>query len=304
MIATTITASVGRGGQNRPGDVKIVQTLLNAKLPIPFRPLAVNGICDFNTIGVIEAFQRNELKIGSPDGRVDPGGRTLRILAGGRSAASTATKPFMSRIEEFRSHVQQVFGLAVAVSSDMRDAVWQQRSHVAHMIKYNSYAGLKPKHYKTIGGHNLIDFGHLADAKVAWGGGIAPEEFLRDKNGAVCRKKPDLSGYDLVPDEAKTRARALEILTAGGVATPKDRPTEPHSAMVAPGVQGCAEPCACGWNRSRHLAGMAVDLNREALHQLKLKLTPATDAQLDKLLGEFQLKRPMPSEPWHVESLI
>ena len=304
MPSNKITASVGRGGQNRPDDVRVVQTLLNDDLPIPFRPLIVNGICDANTIATIEAYQRQVMRLPNPDGRVDAGGRTLTALAGSTAAPNLANKPFMARIDEFRAHVQKQFGIPISVSSDMRDAVWQQRMHVAHMIKYNSFAGRKPKVHKLIAGHNLIDMSHLKNAKIIWAGGVAPEEFLRDKNGLPCKKKPDLSGYDPEPDEAKTRARALEILTEGGVATAKNRASEPHSAMVACGVGGCAEPCACGGSRSHHLAGMAVDLNRSALNQLKLKLSPATDAQLDKLLGEFHLKRPMDSEPWHVESQI
>jgi hypothetical protein len=304
MGPNTISGSVGRGGLNRQSDVKIVQVLLNENLPIPYRPLTVNGICDGNTIAVIAAFQRNVLKMLKADGRVDPGGRTFRALAGESSPVPAATTPFMTRINEFRAHVKTEYGINVSVNSDMRDAVWQQRMHVAHMIKYNSFGALKPKSHKVVGGRNLLDFNHLKDPKVTWGGGIGPEEFLRDKNGAVCRRKGDLSGYDPEPDEEKTRARALEILTAGGVATAKDRATELHSAMVAPGVQGCSEPCACGGNRSRHLAGMAVDLNRDALNKLRLKLVPATDAQLDKLLAEFHLRRPMSSEPWHVEGQI
>src|SRR5882762_6457618 len=106
MPANKINASVGRGGRNKPEDVKIVQTLLNDDLPVPYRPIVVNGVCDANLIAVIEAFQRGNLKIGRPDGRVDPGGRTLTALAGQTPESGTLTKPFMTRIEEFRSHVQ------------------------------------------------------------------------------------------------------------------------------------------------------------------------------------------------------
>jgi hypothetical protein len=222
------------------------------------------------------------------------------MLAGQPTTTPAATKPFMTRVEEFRAHVRAEFAIHIAVNSDLRDAIWQQRMHVAHMIKYNSFASLKPKKHKATG-RSLIAFDHLKDARVVWGGSVAPDEFLRDKHGKPCKRKPDLSGYDPEPDEDKTRAQALEVLSKAGVGTSKERATEKHSAMVAPGVQGCAEPCACGGNRSRHLAGLAVDLDRSAVQQLKAKLSPPTDAQVDKLLAEFQLKRPMASEPWHVE---
>jgi hypothetical protein len=72
--------SVGRGGQNRAGDVKAVQRALG---------IADDGQCGGQTIGAIEAFQR---KMGLPkaDGRVDPGGATERAMAGGRASASAA----------------------------------------------------------------------------------------------------------------------------------------------------------------------------------------------------------------------
>lgn len=302
MVVRRLSASVGRGGVNKPGDVKVLQELLNENLPIPYRPLIVNGSCGQDTIDVIVDFQRRVMLMGQPDGRVDAGGRTFKVLTKELPPPTpSSNKPFPTRVAEFRAHVKSTLGIDIRIHSDLRGAAWQQRVHVAHMIKFNSFASLKPKKSKLLGGRNLVDFAHLADPKVTWAGEVTAEDFLRDKDGKVCRRKSDGTGHDNTPDEAKTRARALEILSGEGVATAKDRSTEPHSAMVAPGVQGCAEPCACGGNRSRHLAGLAVDLDRTALAAAKAKLTPATDAQLDRLLGEFGLVRPMASEPWHVE---
>jgi hypothetical protein len=306
-----ILNSVGRGGVNRMDDVKMVQTLINDNLPIPLRPLVVNGKADGDTIFAIEEFQRRKFGLDRPDGRVDPNGRTLKALLGelvaavapatSAGATTAAVQPFMDRVKAFQAHVKKEFNIEVGINSNTRDPVWQQRMHVAHMIKYNSFASRKPKKNKSINNRALIDFAHLKDAKVVWGGSVTPEEFLRDAQGNACKKKADGSGYEPEPDEAKTRERALELLKAAGVATAKDRASEPSSAMVAPGVQGCAEPCACGGNKSNHLAGYAVDLNRTKLDEVRQKLTPPTEAQLDKLLGEFKLHRPMASEPWHVE---
>ena len=78
----TIAGSVGRGGRNYPAsDVMTVQYLLNcvpATQGGPTKELAVDGAAGPKTIGAIEGFQR---KLGGfADGRVDPGGATLRAL--------------------------------------------------------------------------------------------------------------------------------------------------------------------------------------------------------------------------------
>lgn len=80
----TITGSVGRGGRNHPPlDVMTVQYLLNCVLASqggPGKELVVDGAVGPKTIAAIEAFQR---KLGGfADGRVDPGGATLRALQG------------------------------------------------------------------------------------------------------------------------------------------------------------------------------------------------------------------------------
>lgn len=72
--ATTISASVGYGGANRKADVIKVEQLLQT---LGFK-MVVNGVADKNTIGAIAAFQKAVL--GSNDGRIDPGGRTLKLM--------------------------------------------------------------------------------------------------------------------------------------------------------------------------------------------------------------------------------
>lgn len=75
--ARSISASVGAGGENRPDDVRAVQTLLAAR---GVDPGPIDGKAGPATIAAIEAFQRRFATW--PDGRVDPGGRTLRELLG------------------------------------------------------------------------------------------------------------------------------------------------------------------------------------------------------------------------------
>ncbi|MBN1813892.1 MAG: peptidoglycan-binding protein [Anaerolineae bacterium] len=80
-MATTLSASVGRGGENRLYDVVIVQALLNG-VPSdqggPSAQLGVDGLIGPGTIGAIETFQSANSPV--VDGRVDPGGNTLAKL--------------------------------------------------------------------------------------------------------------------------------------------------------------------------------------------------------------------------------
>jgi hypothetical protein len=80
----SISASVGRlGGANRPPDVVTVQELLDRVPPReggPAPPLIVDGVCGPLTIKAIQAFQLRHFGFHGMDGRVDPGGRTLRKL--------------------------------------------------------------------------------------------------------------------------------------------------------------------------------------------------------------------------------
>jgi hypothetical protein len=54
--------------------------MLNAKLPTPLRPLLVNGYCDWLMISAIETYQRHNLRIANPSGKIEPGDATLRSL--------------------------------------------------------------------------------------------------------------------------------------------------------------------------------------------------------------------------------
>ena len=88
----TLSGSVGRRGVNRPDDVRLIQKLINAKLPIPLAPLNVDGISGPKTIFAIETYQRR-LGLNPPDGRVDPGGITFRSLTGGVSPKPPTPPP-------------------------------------------------------------------------------------------------------------------------------------------------------------------------------------------------------------------
>jgi peptidoglycan hydrolase-like protein with peptidoglycan-binding domain len=82
----TISASVGNKGKNLVADVRTVQQLLNQNLHhlFPLLPLKVDGACGPVTVGMITDFQRRRVGMSKPDGRVDPGGKTLEFLNKGK----------------------------------------------------------------------------------------------------------------------------------------------------------------------------------------------------------------------------
>lgn len=79
-MAAMIMGSVGRGGVNQSADARTVQTLLNNNRSLPLQKLTVDGAVGPKTIAAIEEFQRRVVKMHLPDGRVDPGGKTLKAL--------------------------------------------------------------------------------------------------------------------------------------------------------------------------------------------------------------------------------
>jgi hypothetical protein len=84
-VPSQITAPVGRGGRNLKHDVILIKMLLNAKAPPGGEKIEVNDLVTDQLIRLIEEFQRRELKMPKPDGRVDPYGPTLRALLAGSS---------------------------------------------------------------------------------------------------------------------------------------------------------------------------------------------------------------------------
>ena len=91
-VAPPIVASVGEGGVNRPEDVFIVQSLLNARLPRPHSFLPVTGTPDIGTTLAIEAYQAVVLNMNPPSGKVDPGSATYYSLAA-RPLVEDAARP-------------------------------------------------------------------------------------------------------------------------------------------------------------------------------------------------------------------
>jgi peptidoglycan hydrolase-like protein with peptidoglycan-binding domain len=80
-----IKGSVGQNGDNVEADVRTVQELLNRQDLAPLAKLVEDGRIGPKTIEAIRHFQTRYLNMNSPDGKVDPEGRTFRKLNAGPS---------------------------------------------------------------------------------------------------------------------------------------------------------------------------------------------------------------------------
>jgi hypothetical protein len=80
-IAPPIFTSVGRDGINQPGDVFVIQSLLNDRLPKPHAPIAVTGTVDVGTVLAIGSYEAAVMHVTAPLGRIDPGSALYYSLA-------------------------------------------------------------------------------------------------------------------------------------------------------------------------------------------------------------------------------
>ena len=110
MPDISISASVGKNGVNRQADVKLVQQLINKNIGrlTPLAPLKVDGINGSRTIGAITEFQTRVVGMSRADGRVDPGGMTLKSLnqgatfGGGNLPTENPEKPKDNKLSNYR----------------------------------------------------------------------------------------------------------------------------------------------------------------------------------------------------------
>lgn len=109
-----IAASVGKNGRNNKPDVLTVQSLINKCIGyiVPRAPLQTTGACDDIMIDAIKDFQVRVVKLPTPDGRVDPNGRTLEALttiaAGKTYTPKTAPAPSGTGKKYTTSALEQV----------------------------------------------------------------------------------------------------------------------------------------------------------------------------------------------------
>lgn len=96
----------------------------------PLRVLTVDGIVGSATIRAIETFQSKAAGMKRPDGRVDPGGRTMtKLNQGGSSAGLSITgKPLPAKAKKVLSEILRHAGLTKArVTSVQRSPAEQAR---------------------------------------------------------------------------------------------------------------------------------------------------------------------------------
>ena len=89
-MTTGITKSVGNGGDNLPDDVAVVRQLLAAFVAKAGKPPLAAGPMDPPTIDAITRFQAEVMQLNHPDGRVDPGGKTITRLLAAPAGPGTA----------------------------------------------------------------------------------------------------------------------------------------------------------------------------------------------------------------------
>jgi len=290
----------------RSPDVKQLQQQLN-KVLLPPPNLVEDDVFGAHTNEAVVRFQR--LKGLRADGVVGPRtwtalGITPTVGATGSSGFNPLGKTFFERLDAFLAAASQAYQVVIGKQATMRDPADAQKWHIAHMFYYNSFASRKPAKSEFDGGHYLIEWDHIGDARLKWDHNIDWRNFLRDKIGREPVKTADGLAWTAghVPDKVVSRKQAYSILQDAGIAT--STADRPNGAMVAPGYEGCGEPCCCGGHPSRHTAGLACDLDKQALKLLETKLLQAKAGSLDSYLKAFGLKRPMDSEPWHVESTL
>ncbi len=181
-MAHSISKSVGRGGVNQFQDVKVVQELINANLgKLPgLQALSVDGRIGPKTIAAIEAFQRRVAQIANPDGRVDPGGRTLAVLnekAGGPAAPAVPPVPTPTtairvafqhqgktpKSEVAASHTDELYESTVTVSGGLsgsfRGSIFPDDMSVKGRIQdgtYDLYLGFHKRQGHTPKANDLV----------------------------------------------------------------------------------------------------------------------------------------------------
>ena len=187
-----IAKSVGDGGRNNKSDTRIVQKLLNNFINALGLPaLLVDGDCGAITIAAIRKFQKQIVGLSNPDGRVDPGGRTIGALnatAGGggdadpdqlsgadwrhanqaKYANSQSTEDL---IPEFRGNVQRFVdamragGANVRISSTRRNRV---RAYLMHYCWRTARHEISPSAVPPEPGCAIIwDHGNLTASRRA-----------------------------------------------------------------------------------------------------------------------------------------
>jgi hypothetical protein len=171
-----IQGSVGHMGTNLRADVRFVQGLLNRHDLSPLAPLSEDGQTTPLLIEAIRHFQVRYLHMRSPDGRVDPGGRTLARLKSGSSQRGTGenaetrqadrgaraklvdprvkeTAVTTRIIDRLTPHLQQVRARVISGYLSDSDLFWKVNYHWEYLLNAVEHAltlPLEEKHKKDL----------------------------------------------------------------------------------------------------------------------------------------------------------
>lgn len=173
-------------------------------------------------------------------------------LQGKPTAFVPTGKTFDQRLKVFLSDATTNYGITISKDNGIT-VVWQQKHHVAHMFLYNAYKSTKPA--KVEAGKRTISWAHFSSAKTMWST-IVFSDFLRTKTNGVPMKMGTAWKKGFEPDRTATEKHVKSLLVSAGIGNA-------GKAMVSSGLKPCGEPCKCGAGRSKHLDGVAADLNSE-----------------------------------------
>ena len=147
---TKIVRSVGRGGVNLYSDVITIQKLLNQqRLPGVTGQLKYDGDAGKETITRIEIFQKNIVKMPKPDGRIDPGGKTMAKLTGATTQAKNQrpanVTAFINKTLTDAKSIKEKYKVPVSIliAQAALESGW------GRSVKDNAYFGIKA--HKTSG---------------------------------------------------------------------------------------------------------------------------------------------------------
>jgi hypothetical protein len=116
-----INGSVGRGGRNEHADVLMVQKKLNKNLHLMgmASPVPEDGTLDARTQEAIVVFQRVAVRLATPDGRIDPHGRTWAMLAGDQGHTTPGFVQLPGDASDYYIYTQmsKVYGTPAAILS-------------------------------------------------------------------------------------------------------------------------------------------------------------------------------------------
>ncbi len=129
-VAPPILRPVGRDGFNQPGDVLVIQSLLDDRLPRPHSPVPITGEADIGLTLAIEAYQAVVMDMIPPTGRVEPGSTTYYSLAARPlvEAVRTASTGHFGRIPQDVAEAAQVSFKAWGVPASVTIAQWAVES--------------------------------------------------------------------------------------------------------------------------------------------------------------------------------